>query len=77
MRRILLKTTVRAQAATLQFRTHLEEVHQRATEDGDRGEAPIPTVIIVLASIAGALLIGGVLAAVYAKWGGKLGVGAE
>ncbi|MFI5808728.1 hypothetical protein [Streptomyces sp. NPDC051561] len=73
MQEMLLKNTVRAQVAGRRVRAHLEEVRQRAAEDGERGESPIQTVIIILAGVAGALLIGGVLAAVYAKYGGKLG----
>ncbi|MFF0746645.1 hypothetical protein ACFYVL_40280 [Streptomyces sp. NPDC004111] len=73
MKEMLLKSTVRAQAAGRRVRAHLEEVRQRAAEDGERGESPIQTVIIILAGVAGALIIAGALAALYAKYGGKLG----
>jgi hypothetical protein len=72
MSNVLLKTTVRAQAAGRRVRAHLEEVRQRATEDGERGESPIQTVIIIIAGVTGALIIAGGLAVLYAKYNGKL-----
>ena len=72
MSTVLLKTTVRAQAAAQRVRAHLETVRQRAAEDGERGESPIQTVIIIIAGVTGALLIAGALAVLYGKYSGKL-----
>jgi hypothetical protein len=47
----------------------MQEIRSDASE---RGDGPIPTVIIVLATIAGAALIAGTLAVLYGKYNGKL-----
>ncbi|AWN31787.1 hypothetical protein DKG71_00170 [Streptomyces sp. NEAU-S7GS2] len=52
--------------------SHLHEIRTQAHEQRDRGDGPISTVIIVLATIAGAALIAGTLAVVYGKYNGKL-----
>ncbi|MFJ5877408.1 hypothetical protein [Streptomyces sp. S1] len=67
---------LRAQAAaTTRFwaiRSHLEEVHQQATKQGDRGDSPISNVVILIAAVTGAILIAGGLAAAYGRANGKL-----
>ncbi|GHA48020.1 hypothetical protein GCM10010329_83060 [Streptomyces spiroverticillatus] len=68
----LIKTAVRAQSLEHRVRARLNTVREHGALGGDRGESPIQTVIIVLAGLAGALLIAGGLAALYAKYGGQM-----
>ncbi|WP_233415881.1 hypothetical protein [Streptomyces sp. N35] len=51
---------------------HLEKVHEQLTDRADRGDGPIPTVIIVVASVTGALLIAGGLAVLFGRANGRL-----
>lgn len=67
-----LKAAAKAVGLGHAVRARLEAVRAEVSERGDRGDGPIPFVIIVLASIAGALTIAGGLAALYAKYGAKL-----
>ncbi|MFJ2745422.1 hypothetical protein ACIO3O_37835 [Streptomyces sp. NPDC087440] len=69
---LLLKTAVRAQTLKHAMDTRLEKLRERGALSDDRGESPIQTVIIVLAGLTGALLIGGGLAALYAKYNGQM-----
>lgn len=50
----------------------LAKAQDEISERGDRSDGPIPTVIIILATVAGALLIAGTLAVLYSKADGKL-----
>jgi ABC-type hemin transport system substrate-binding protein len=68
-----LRTTVKAQTLAQAARTRLQAVRDEVAERGDRGDGPIPTVIIILATIAGALLIAGALATLYGKYSAKIG----
>ncbi|MEV6400956.1 hypothetical protein AB0M39_40315 [Streptomyces sp. NPDC051907] len=67
-----LKAAVHAERLARSVRARLAAVRAEAAENKDRGDGPIPTVIIVLATIAGAALIAGGMAALYAKYSGKL-----
>ncbi|MFC7308957.1 hypothetical protein ACFQVC_32715 [Streptomyces monticola] len=55
----------------LWLQAQLHHAREEMAERGERGEG-IPTVIIVLATVAGALLIAGGLAALYNKADVKL-----
>ncbi|WP_260605459.1 hypothetical protein [Streptomyces sp. WAC01280] len=67
---------LRAQAAVTArawaIRSRLEEVHQEAKTRGDRGDSPISTVVIIVAAVAGAVIIAGGLALAYSRANGKL-----
>ncbi|MFD0367655.1 hypothetical protein [Streptomyces sp. NPDC127114] len=54
------------------LRARLESAAQQVKDDGDRGDSPISTVVIIVAAVAGALLIAGGLAAAYGRANGKL-----
>ncbi|MFF1511911.1 hypothetical protein [Streptomyces sp. NPDC058326] len=68
----LLRAQAAATARVWAIRSRLEEVHQEAKERGDRGESSISTVVIIIAVVAGALVIAGGLAAAYGRANGKL-----
>ncbi|MFB7512889.1 hypothetical protein [Streptomyces sp. NPDC056144] len=51
-------------------RARLETLRQEAKSD--RGEGPISTVVIIVAAVAGAVLIAGGLALAYSRANGKL-----
>jgi ABC-type hemin transport system substrate-binding protein len=68
-----LRATVKAQTLARAVRTRVQAVQDEVAERGDRGDGPIPTVIIIMATIAGALLIAGALATLYGKYSAKLG----
>ncbi|MFI1400944.1 hypothetical protein [Streptomyces sp. NPDC020681] len=67
-----LRVAVRAQAWGHTLRTRLDDVRGEMASHGDRGDGPIPTVIIILATITGALVIAGGLAALYARYNSKI-----
>ncbi|MGW0778419.1 hypothetical protein ACWD01_33430 [Streptomyces sp. NPDC002835] len=67
-----LRATVRGQVAANAVRARLVAARSEIAERGDRGDGPIPTVIIILATITGAILIAGALAALYGKYSAKL-----
>ncbi|MGW9452457.1 hypothetical protein [Streptomyces sp. NPDC055632] len=69
----LLRAQAAMTARAWAIRSRLEEVHQEAKTQGDRGDSPISTVVIIVAAVTGALLIAGGLAAAYARANGKLG----
>ncbi|MBC9731456.1 hypothetical protein [Streptomyces sp. TRM68367] len=73
MKNKLLNAQVTAAVQAAALRKRLNGVHEEIRTRGDRGDGPIPFVIIVVASIVGALLVAGGLAALYAKANGKLG----
>lgn len=68
----LLRAQVAATTRFWAIRSHLEEVHQQATKQGDRGDSPISNVVILIAAVTGAILIAGGLAAAYGRANGKL-----
>ncbi|MFF4282880.1 hypothetical protein ACFY0Z_29380 [Streptomyces kronopolitis] len=67
-----LKAAVALTMLAAALQSHLHEVQAQARSQRDRGDGPIPTVIILLATIAGAAMIAGTLAAVYGKYNGKI-----
>jgi len=67
-----LKAAVALTVLATGLNSHLHEIRTQARAQGERGDGPISTVIIVLATIAGAALIAGTLAVVYGKYNGKL-----
>ncbi|MFI7103282.1 hypothetical protein ACIBK8_28500 [Streptomyces sp. NPDC050161] len=69
MRDLHLKAGATLAVLTASLRNRVQEIR---SQPADRGDGPIPTVIIVLATIAGAALIAGTLAVVYSKYNGKL-----
>ncbi|MFI1169170.1 hypothetical protein ACH4UM_37825 [Streptomyces sp. NPDC020801] len=73
MKNPLVKAHTAATLHTAALLARLEEAKEEIKERGDRGDGPVPTVIIVVAMIVGALLIAGGLAALYAKANDKLG----
>ncbi|MET9955999.1 hypothetical protein ABZ135_31265 [Streptomyces sp. NPDC006339] len=54
------------------LRSRLESAVQQAKANGDRGDSPISTVVIIIAAVTGAILIAGGLAAAYGRANGKL-----
>lgn len=68
---IKVRIALTLQAAALL--SHLDDAVKEIQTRGDRGDGPIPTVVIIVASVLGALLIAGGMAALYAKGNGKLG----
>ncbi|MCX5231491.1 hypothetical protein ACIO8G_35260 [Streptomyces sp. NPDC087219] len=68
----LLRAQAAVTACAWAIRTRLEEVQQEAKDRGDRGDSPISTVVIIVAAVAGALIIAGGLAAAYGRANGKL-----
>ncbi|MFJ2060337.1 hypothetical protein ACIOMM_30970 [Streptomyces sp. NPDC087908] len=69
---LLLRTQAAAATCVWALRTRLEEAHAEARDRGDRGDSPISTVVIIIAAVAGALLIAGGLAAAYGRANGRL-----
>ncbi|MER5951219.1 hypothetical protein ABT127_34800 [Streptomyces sp. NPDC001904] len=68
----LNKVHIAATLGVASLRRRAEAAQEEIRERGDRGEG-VPTVIIIVATIVGALLIAGGLAALYSKANGKLG----
>ncbi|MEU6621965.1 hypothetical protein ABZ926_14490 [Streptomyces litmocidini] len=62
--------TVTAAALRSRVETLWQDVKNGDTDD--RGDSPISTVVIIVAAVAGALLIAGGLAAAYGRANGKL-----
>ncbi|MFC9595858.1 hypothetical protein ACFTUC_39435 [Streptomyces sp. NPDC056944] len=54
------------------LRSRLHTLQREIKEGDDRGDSPISTVVIIVAAVAGALLIAGGLAAAYGRANGKL-----
>ena len=65
-------TAARARRAVIRLTTRLHEGLGEAARRPDRGDISITTVIIWMAAVAGALLIGGTIAVVIAKYNLKL-----
>lgn len=72
MKEATTKAAVLAVVHRRAVQRRLQAIRARAAEEGDRGDGPISTVIIIMASIAGALVIAGALAVLYGKYAGKL-----
>ncbi|MEV6786824.1 hypothetical protein [Streptomyces sp. NPDC051098] len=66
------KAAVSLAIVTSAARERLDLIRQEADQASDRGDGPISTVIIIMASIAGALVIAGALAVLYGKYATKL-----
>ncbi|MEJ8640169.1 hypothetical protein [Streptomyces sp. MS2.AVA.5] len=66
------KAAVTATVLAHAVRERLDAIRQEADQGSDRGDGPISTVIIIMASIAGALVIAGALAVLYGKYATKL-----
>ncbi|MFD4371069.1 hypothetical protein [Streptomyces sp. NPDC058486] len=54
------------------LRSRLEHVAMEIRTGDDRGDSPISTVVIIVAMVAGALLVAGGLGALYARGNSKL-----
>ncbi len=52
--------------------SRLRALQQEIRDGDDRGDSPISTVVIIVAAVAGALLIAGGLATAYSRANGKL-----
>lgn len=72
MKNLHLKAAVALTLLTAAFQARARAVRTQVTEQGDRGDGPIPFVIILLVTIAGAGLIGGTLVLLYGKYNGKV-----
>ena len=62
----------RANGAILRLTTRVQEGLQEAARRPDRGDISTTTVIIWVAAVTGAVLIAGTIAAVIAKYNGRL-----
>ena len=65
-------TWARANGAALRLTTRVQEGLEEAARRPDRGDISTTTVIIWVAAVTGAVLIAGTIAAVIAKYNGKL-----
>ncbi|GAA3044279.1 hypothetical protein GCM10017562_01500 [Streptomyces roseofulvus] len=72
MKSPLLYAQAALTTAAAAVRWRLEHLAKEVKEGDDRGDSPISTVVIIVAAVAGALLIAGGLAAAYARANGKL-----
>ncbi|WP_372404919.1 hypothetical protein [Streptomyces luteireticuli] len=68
MRSTITRATTALSLLVLFLHTRFDEARRRP----DRGDISITTVIIWVAAITGAILIAGTIAAVVAKYNGKL-----
>ncbi|WP_327328432.1 hypothetical protein OG735_23925 [Streptomyces sp. NBC_01210] len=66
------KLTTRATASLAIVLAVLSERIERGTQDPERGDISITTVIIWVAAVAGALLIAGTIAVIVGRYNGKL-----
>lgn len=72
MKSPLLYAQAALTTAATALRDRLDRAVKQATDQGDRGDSPISTVVIIVAAVAGALLIAGGLAAAYGRANGRL-----
>ncbi|MFJ8073898.1 hypothetical protein ACIQ7Q_08185 [Streptomyces sp. NPDC096176] len=66
------RLTTRAGASLAIVLAVLAERVERGTQDPERGDISITTVIIWVAAVAGALLIAGTIAVIVARYNGRL-----